>query len=238
MNIILFSASEVQLPLARSDARARHILDVLRRRPGETIDVGLINGPRGKGTLLNLDGDGLHLSFVWSKPPPPLAPIHLIVGLSRPQTCRDILRECTALGVARMDFVRTEKAEAGYAKSSLWFREWESLLVAGAAQAFCTRLPEVNHGHSLVEAVNAVPPHGISIALDNYESSGRLGQITLNDQTPVTLALGAERGWSAVERTLLLEHGFLFTHLGERVLRTETACLAAVALLKAKLGLL
>ncbi|MBP7483295.1 MAG: RsmE family RNA methyltransferase, partial [Lacunisphaera sp.] len=50
------------------------------------------------------------------------------------------------------------------------------------------------------------------------------------------LALGAERGWSAAERTLLRASGFTFTHLGERVLRTETACIAALTLLKAKLG--
>lgn len=239
MNIILFSASEVQLPLARRDPRARHIMEVLRRRPGETFDAGIIDGPRGKGTLADLGDDSLHLTFVWGAPPPPLAPIRLVVGLSRPQTCRDILREGAALGVARMDFVRTEKTEPGYAQSSLWLsREWESLLVAGAAQAFCTRLPEVHHGHTLVEAVSALPAHGTRIVLDNYESSVRLGQMAFNAQAPVTLALGAERGWSAAERVLLLEHGFLYAHLGERVLRTETACLAAVAVLKAKLGLL
>ena len=55
--------------------------------------------------------------------------------------------------------------------------------------------------------------------------------------TSATLALGAERGWSAAERELLLQQGFLFVHLGERVLRTETACIAAITLLKAKLGL-
>lgn len=239
MNIILFSASEVQLPLARNDARARHILEVLRRSTGESFDAGIINGPRGKGTLTNLSNDALHLSFTWGAPPPLLAPIRLVVGLSRPQTCRDILREGTALGVARMDFVRTEKAEPSYVQSSLWqSREWESLLVTGAAQAFCTQLPEVHHGHTLADVVAALPADGIRIALDNYESSVRLGQMALASEMPVTLALGAERGWSAAERALLLQHGFLLAHLGERVLRTETACIAAIAVLKAKLGLL
>jgi RsmE family RNA methyltransferase len=54
----------------------------------------------------------------------------------------------------------------------------------------------------------------------------------------VVLAFGAERGWSAAERALLRESGFTFAHLGERVLRTETACLVAITLIRAKLGLI
>lgn len=239
MNIILFSPQEVQLPLSGSDFRARHILEVLRRKPGETFDTGLINGPRGKGTLLAVGADGaLALSFAWGEAPPPLAPLRLLVGLPRPQTARDILREGAALGVAAMDFVRTERGEPSYAHSTLWSsREWEMLLVAGATQAFCTRLPAVRHGHTLAEAVETLPADCTRLALDNYESPGALGQITVAAGATVVLAIGSERGWSATERALLLQRGFLFVHLGERVLRTETACIAAVSLLRAKLGL-
>ena len=239
MNIILFSPEEVQLPLAGTDFRARHILEVLRRKPGDTFDAGLINGPRGKGTLRAIGTDGaLTLSFAWGDPPPSLAPLRLLVGLPRPQTARDILREGAALGVAAMDFVRTERGEPSYAQSSLWSsREWESLLVAGAAQAFCTRLPAVRHGHTLVEAVEALPANCTRLALDNYESPQPLGRTDVTAGVPVALALGSERGWTSTERELLLHRGFLFVHLGERVLRTETACIAAVSLLRAKLGL-
>lgn len=238
MNIILFSASEVQLPLARNDFRARHILQVLRRKPGESFDAGLINGPRGKGTLVASRDDSLELSFQWGEAPPPLAPIALIVGLPRPQTARDILRECASLGVSAIDFVITRRTEPSYARSSLWSREWESLIVAGAAQAFCTRLPDITHGLPLAEALAKTPVDATRIALDNYESSVRLGETVPEAGKPAVLALGAERGWTAEERDLLVQHGFLFAHLGERVLRTETACIAAVAVIRAKLGLL
>ena len=239
MNIILFSPSEVQLPLARDDFRARHILQVLRRRAGDTFDAGLIDGPRGKATLVDVRDDALVLSFVWGEPPSPLSPIRLIVGLPRPQTARDILREGATLGVAAMDFVRTERGEASYAQSSLWSSsEWKSLLVTGAAQAFCTRLPAVRHGHTLAEAIETLPADCTRIALDNYESPEALGKVALPTGAPVVLALGAERGWSADERELLLRRGFLLAHLGERVLRAETACITAIAVLKTKLGLL
>lgn len=239
MNIILFSPEEVQLPLPGGDTRARHIRQVLRRQPGDTFDAGLFNGPRGKATLMGVGPDGtLTLSFAWDAAPPPLAPLRLIVGLPRPQTARDILREGATLGVAAMEFVRTERAEPSYARSSLWSsREWEKLLVAGAAQAFCTRLPAVRHGHTLDEALTALPGAGLRLALDNYEAATALGAVALPAGAEATLAIGAERGWTAAERALLLQHGFQFVHLGERVLRTETACIAAISLLRAKLGL-
>jgi 16S rRNA (uracil1498-N3)-methyltransferase len=214
-------------------------MEVLRRRPGDTFDAGVINGPRGKGTLVAVEKDALILSFAWGEPPRPLAPIRLLVGLPRPQTARDILREGASLGVAAMDFVRTERGEPSYAQSSLWSsREWETLLVTGAAQAFCTQLPEVRYGHTLAEAVAALPADCTRVALDNYESPEALGRVPLPAGKEVVLALGAERGWTAAERSLLLQRGFLFAHLGERVLRTETACIAAVAVLKTRLGLL
>ena len=238
VNIILFSPAEVELPLPRRDPRARHILEVLHRAPGGDFDAGLINGPRGKATLRAITADALILSYAWGAAPPPLAPIHLIVGLPRPQTARDILREGTTLGVAALDFVRTDRGDPGYALSSLWTsREWEKFLVAGAAQAFCTRLPAVRSGQSLAESLAALPADCARVALDNYEAPAALRDLDLAGRPAVTLALGAERGWSAAERALLLQRGFLFAHLGERVLRTETACIAAITLLKAKLGL-
>lgn len=212
---------------------------MLKRKVGDSFDAGLLNGPRGKATLHAIGHDGaLHLSFAWGAPPPPLAPIRLLVGLPRPQTARDILREGAALGIAAMEFVRTERGEPSYAQSSLWAsREWETLLIAGAAQAFCTRLPEVKHGRTLAEALAEVSPPTVSLALDNYESPGPLSQAVLPAGANVCLAIGSERGWTAAERDLLLRRGFLFVDLGERVLRTETACIAAISLLRAKLGL-
>jgi RsmE family RNA methyltransferase len=55
-------------------------------------------------------------------------------------------------------------------------------------------------------------------------------------EEPVVIAVGPERGWSARERTLLRDAGFRCVHLGERVLRVETACVASISLVRAQLG--
>lgn len=237
MNIILFRPPEVELPLPRNDPRAQHLLDVLRRRPGDTFDAGLIDGPRGKGTLVAVEPGRLVITFAWGKTPPPLPPLTLLVGLPRPQTARDILREATALGVGAMHFVRTDKGEASYARSTLWTSgAWQECVITGAAQAFCTRLPTVTHGRNLGETLTLLPTDGTRLALDNYEAPVALNNAATPPGPPVVLALGSERGWSADERATLRAMGFSFAHLGERVLRTETACIAAIALIKAKCG--
>lgn len=244
MNLILFELAETNVPLPRDDPRARHILDVLRRDVGDTFDAGLVNGPRGKGTLVAIETDHLKLTFAWGEAPPPLDPIILVIGLPRPQTARKILQEATTLGVQGLHFFRSEKGEANYGQSTLWSSgEWRRHLLAGAAQAFDTRLPEVTHGQSLPEILALLPSSSTRAALDNYEAGLPLSQFHAASEitglaSPVILALGPERGWSATERDLLRANRFTIAHLGSRVLRTETACVAAAALIKGQLGLM
>ena len=231
MNLILFDPQETSAPLPCNDPRARHLLDVLRRREGDTFDAGLVNGPRGKGTLAAIGGDALTLVFTWGEAPPPPDPVALLIGLPRPQTARDILRDATTLGVAALHFVLTEKSERNYAQSALWSTgEWRRHLLAGAAQACDTRIPEVTWDKTLLAALAAAPVHGTRLALDNYESAA-LFPVAAHT-SPLALAFGPERGWGAEDRASLRAHGFIFTHLGRRPLRSETAVVAALAVLK------
>lgn len=212
-----------------------HLLKILRRRTGDAFDAGIINGPRGRGTITAIGNDSLSLAFVWGETPAPSCLIDVIVGLPRPQTARDILRDATSLGVAALHFARTEKAETAYASSRLWQSgEWRRCVINGAAQAFCTRLPEVTHGRTLDEIVAVLPAGATRLALDNYEASAHVATVDLGGAPRIVLALGAERGWSGGERDWLRAHGFALVHLGPRILRTETACVAAIALLKAR----
>jgi RsmE family RNA methyltransferase len=239
VNLILFEPAELARPLPHPDRRARHIIDVLRRQTGDSFDAGLVNGPRGKATLAAITADALHLTFAWGPPPPPPDPIMLLVGLPRPQTARDVLRDATTLGVAAIHFVRTEKSDASYAQSTLWSSgEWRRHLVAGAEQAFDPRIPEVTSGRALADVVATLPAAAARLALDHYESPSPLSGYTGPATLPHVLALGGERGWSGRDRDVLRSGGFHFVHLGPRVLRTETAVIAALALLRARLGLM
>lgn len=240
MNLILFEAAELERPLPRTDRRAAHILEVLHRRVGEPVDAGLINGPRGKATVMAIQADALTLAFAPGPAITAPAPITLVVGLPRPQTARDILRDATTLGVAAIHFVQTEKSDPNYARSTLWSSgEWRRHLIAGAEQAFDTRIPEITHGRTLADvAATFASGAAARIAFDNYAAATALGQMELDRGAHPVIALGPERGWSDAERALLRTHGFALAHLGARVLRAETACIAALSILRSRLGLM
>lgn len=238
MNLVLFDPAEIGRPLPRTDRRARHVLDVLRRQAGEIFDAGLVNGPRGKATVVHIGTDAVELSYVWDDATASPDPITLIVGLTRPQTARDILRDATTLGVGVLHFVQAEKCDPNYAQSSLWSSgEWRRHVLAGAEQAFCTRIPEVHFGHSLTSTVAALSTNDARVALDNYEATSPLGTLTVSADAGVVIAVGSERGWSAQDRQILRDHRFTLASLGSRVLRTETAVVAALALIRSAMDL-
>lgn len=236
MNLILFDEAETTLPLSRQDPRARHILEILRRAPGESFDVGRIDGPRGKAVVVQVGEQELVLSFTWQEAMPSPEFITLLVGLCRPQTCRRVLREAATLGVDRMLFVRTERGEPSYADSRLWSTgEYERHVRAGVEQAFATRIPKVRVGLDLGAGI-AEAGGRVRIALDNYEATTPLHRLALPVAEPLVLAVGSERGFTAAERDLLRAAGYQLAGLGKRVLRTESAVVAALSVMKASTG--
>lgn len=241
MNLLLFENSDRKQTLTPGDPRLDHVRKVLRRNAGDTFDVGALNGPRGKATILKEGSEGMVLQIEWGEEPPPLFPIDILVGLPRPQAARKILRESTSLGVAAIHFFQSEKSEHSYAASKLWSsREWRRHLLQGAEQAFTTRIPDVRHWASLSASIQYLDEQrasGQRLALDLYESTTVLPAVKLT-KLHCTLALGGDRGWSAAERQTLRAAGFTLVNLGERVLRTETACVAAVSLVAAGMGLM
>lgn len=240
MNLILLDIqqSETSTWIPREDPRATHIKNVLKMQAGDTCFVGLPQGAAGQATIESVTPEGLWLSIQWSPmPPPALYPIHLLVGLPRPQTARKILQSCASLGIEHLTFFQSEKGEISYAQSTLWTTlEWQAHLKQGAEQACATTFPSVNHAPSLEAACSLLPiKTSTRIALDIYEAQKGLIKAE-HIQNPIALALGAERGWSTGERETLRAHGFTLAHLGPRILRTETACVAAISVCLSRLA--
>jgi len=236
MNLVLFELEEIGKPLSINDPRAIHLLTILRLKPGKSFDAGIIDGPRGKAHFRKKTDEGLMLDFEPGPRPPDPEPIILLVGLPRPQTARKILREAAAIGVGAIHFHLTSRGDPGYARSTLWTSgEYRRHLIAGTEQSFTTRLPTVSHGKTIEEVLTGLGDIRTRLALDNYESQGRLMDIPLPGP-PVALAVGPERGWTGSERNTLKMAGFRLIDLGSRVLRSETAVVAGLTLLRARFG--
>ncbi len=232
MNLLLLEQKLSRLCLSRKDHRAVHLCEVLRVKIDDEIDLAHKNGPRGKGTVSILSEETLELTIRWLPPHPcDLLPVHLVVGFARPQTCRKILEQASALGVKKFSFFQAEKGDPSYPKSRLWTsEEWSERIDRGVEQAFATFVPSCETYGSLLDALGELENEGLQrIAMDNYEASAPLSVVKQNAETSIVLALGPERGWSANEREQLRSHRFELRHLGNRVLRLETAVVASLS---------
>ncbi len=240
MNIILFEDEDIPKKINIKDERAKHILKILKLKTGDGFSCGFVNGPSGKGSITSIDPEWIHFSWEKTADPVALYPLTLLIGYTRPISSKRILREAASLGVERIVFVGTDTGEKSYRDSNLWKGEYRKYLLAGAEQAASTGLPEVEFYRDLDEFLkNEISQNTgvIGIVLDNVEPEVKLSGHTPKGSKSL-LAIGSERGWSARERNLFRSNGFHFASLGTRILRTETASTAGIALLLARMGLL
>lgn len=235
MNLILFEHDELGQPMRPGDRRTEHLIRVLKVQPGDSFDMGVVDGPRGKGFILSAAGGSITWRAELEAETPELYPLTLVAGAVRPPAARRILREAATLGLERVWVFAADKGEGSYSKSRVWKPETvRRLFTEGAEQAFSTRLPELRLFSSLAEALANLPAHTAGAAADNYEAVMPLHR--WQPKTPAALAIGPERGWSAAERNTLRGAGFTLVSLGERVLRTDTAVIAAAGIILSALN--
>ena len=242
--MILLEPGESGSRIPRSDRRYEHVRKVLKKKPGDRLVAGIVDGPEGSALLRELDEEGLVLEFEAEGEAPPLAPIVLVLGLPRPIQAARILRDLASLGLSRIELTLTELGEKSYRQSELFAKgEVRRHLVEGAEQACNPRLPAVGVHWSLerclgalTEAATEAAKPGSRLVLHPYGASERMGSGEPLEP-PVLLAVGPERGWTEAEMRLFASRGFTTASLGGRILRSETAALAAAALALARLGL-
>ena len=114
-------------------------------------------------------------------------------------------------------------------------RPWEKPLQRGTSGAGSSNQP--SDQKQAWSAYSVVSKNPILVALDNIRPEGSLALLSALGQSMV-LAVGCERGWSDAERGELEKAGFLRFSMGQRPLRTETACVAAAVLALEKIGAL
>jgi RsmE family RNA methyltransferase len=251
MNLILFELSEITsdnravLPLR--DERAVHLLKTLHKKSGDSFDAGVSGGNCGKGVILTIH-DVLTIKLTLNAPPPPRLPIRLGVGFVRPIQLRRILREAANFGIEALDLFGTGLGDPNYMRATLFdetvpHSAAHTAMIEGAIEARDTCLPSVRRFPSLSGWLSALDEthvknerqySQIRIALDNRDAVSSLFDVqsTIPENLPVSvvLAVGSERGWTDEERAELLRSGFERRILGQRALRTETACIAAIVI--------
>jgi 16S rRNA (uracil1498-N3)-methyltransferase len=243
VNIILFEEHELGRSLPRRDERTIHLLKVLHKKPGDEFEAGVLGGKRGTGRIekINLDGSVFVTLYV-TDPPPPRLKLRMAVSFVRPIQLRRIFRDLSSIGVSAIDLVGTDMGEKSYRDTKLLLDGGaQAALVEGAVQARDTRIPEIKIYDNIDSWLKAYPWEKTDnsripqlIAADNVRPEGSFFNLSVTTR-PIVVAVGPERGWSDRERDLFEKAGFLRLSIGERSLRTETACTAAAALAMEKI---
>ncbi len=161
----------------------------------------------------------------------------LLQGVARGEKMDLILQKATELGAAAFRPLWSQRSEVKLDESRAQKRlaHWRSVVSSACEQSGRAFVPDVAAPVSLAAVLAALEPGGLRLILD---PEGELSLATLSAESAQTvyLAIGPEGGWSPLDREQLRAAGFQGLRLGPRILRTETAGLAAIAALQARFG--
>lgn len=161
-------------------------------------------------------------------------PVHLLQGLGKADKPDEVIRAATALGVASVRLVQTERSVARLTaeRGSGRLERWRRIAVEAARQSGRGAIPVLEGPSPLPDALAGVSaPTRITLAASAEPLFSRLRR--WRGQEPVALLVGPEGGLGPGERGLAESVGFLPASLGSTTLRTELAGIAALGALVA-----
>lgn len=252
MNIILFSEKDRKgesFVFEQGDERYSHITKVLKLKTGDSFKAGIINSELGMAHIKEMKKDKIIFDFVANARPSPLHPLHLILGIPRPIQLKRLLKDVATMGVSSIHLVGTVLGEKSYITSSLIANnEIGKHLIEGVAQAGSTLIPSHHIYSSLYVALeqnailgkNELKAHNVRRLLFDVENANAKETLPLDSvfakDEEFVLAIGSERGWVKSERELFKKQSFSTVTLGNRIMRCETATIAAISYVLSKLG--
>ena len=223
------------------DRRADHIRKVLRALPGDTVKIGILNGPQGTADLLEITQRDVTLQVALG-PDSPLEPeTDLILALPRPIMLKRVLAQSAAMGVARIFLINANRVEKSFFHASLLTNEsYRDFLIQGLEQAVDTWLPEVSihtrfkpFVEDFLPEIKKECPVRLVAHPGSQKSLPKIVSLPL--QQRVLLAIGPEGGWVDFEIEKFLSQGLSPFSLGPRILRVDSvvpALLAQLTLLR------
>ena len=161
--------------------------------------------------------------------------ITLLQGIARGEKMDWILQKATELGVARIVPANSERSEVKLdaQRAEKRLAHWRGIVVSACEQSGRATLPVIDPPQALAQACAAREGRGFILDPFAEASLSSLRDATLRE---CTLAIGPEGGWSPRDREQLVAAGYEGLRLGPRVLRTETAGIAAISALQALCG--
>ncbi|MBT9511214.1 MAG: 16S rRNA (uracil(1498)-N(3))-methyltransferase [Acidovorax sp.] len=233
----LTTGAEIELP----PGAARHV-QVLRLQPGDALT--LFNGEGGEfeASVLKMGRSDVHVVVGAHHATEREAPraVHLLAGITANERMDWLVEKATELGVASITPLVAERSvlKLKGERAEKKIAHWQAVAVAACEQCGRNRVPVV---HGAIDLAGWVRTQAGAASATGAEAVQRLllslraGTAPLHQAAtparPVLFLSGPEGGLSSAEEDLALQHGFAPVTLGPRVLRAETAPLAALAAL-------
>lgn len=229
----LTPGAEIALP----EDVAGHLVRVLRLQPGDACVLFNGDGHDYDARLVAAGKREARAEIVAARPVANESPLRitLLQGIARGEKMDWILQKATELGVARIVPVDSERSEVKLdaARAGKRLAHWREVVVSACEQSGRAVVPEVLSPQPLAAATALREGHGFLL---DPQADAALGGLRGAPLRGCSLAIGPEGGWSPRDRDVLIAAGFSGLRLGPRVLRTETAGLAAIAALQALAG--
>ena len=229
----LTPGEEIALP----PGAARHV-QVLRMQPGEAITLfhGGLDGPGGEfeatvtrmGRSEVLARIGTHHAVEREA----ARAVHLLAGITANERMDWLVEKATELGVASITPLLAERSvlKLKGERADKKLAHWQAVAVAACEQCGRNRVPTLHPAQTLADWLQAPPQDGQRLLLSLRPGTQPL-HAAAPGHTGLVFLSGPEGGLSGTEEDLALAHGFAPVTLGPRVLRAETAPLAALAAL-------
>jgi 16S rRNA (uracil1498-N3)-methyltransferase len=214
-----------------------HIVRVLRLKKGARISLANCCGSEYEGIISEVGADSLTVALdreqvVASEIGPRIT---LFQGLPKGEKLELILQKCTELGVAEIvPFIAARSvSRPSPERLSEKLERWRRIAMEAARQSKRVTVPEIIFASDLAEVCRHAD-HDVKLLLWEEERSLSLKQLLCDAGYPekVAVIVGPEGGLSPDEVAIALKCGFHSVSLGKRILRTETAGMAIMAILQ------
>ncbi len=214
-------------------AAIKHAVTVLRLRPGAPLTLFDGQGNAYQAELTK-QGEARVKKPLSGSSESPLA-LHLIQAIARGERMDFIIQKAVELGVSEITPVLSERCVVKLKgeRTTRRLQHWQEIIIGACEQSGCNRLPVLSRVTPL-DRVLTGSSGGLNLLLDPAAERGA-GDLP-RPAGKISLVIGPEGGFSESEIGLARRAGFTSLRLGPRILRTETAALAAVSALQTLWG--
>lgn len=224
----LTTGATVGLP----EVAASHAARVLRMQVGDHAVLFNGDGFDYACELVSVQKSGVTARILSNKPITNESPLDILLlqGISSGDRMDYTIQKAVELGVKAIQPIATERSvvKLNQERAEKRVAHWQQIVISACEQSGRAYVPVVHAPLSLSQWLAQHPQHESSRILLNPVGAKQLAQLP-KPTSQIQLLIGAEGGLSAHEIETATTHGFQSTLLGPRVLRTETAALAAIA---------